>query len=75
MVASRLLPFQPPSMTAAQLATVCFLARHSRHTHDLHAYQLRRWFAWCGSNGSEVDEAEAHYKRALLTRQIGLNRK
>ncbi len=39
---SRLLPFQPASMTAAQLAAVSFLARYAGHTHELYAYQLRR---------------------------------
>jgi hypothetical protein len=39
-----LLPFQPDSMTTAQLAAVSYLARYSGHTHDLYAYQLRRWF-------------------------------
>ena len=34
-------------MTPAQLAAVSFLARYSGHTHELYAYQLRRWFAWC----------------------------
>jgi integrase/recombinase XerD len=41
-----LLPFQPDSMTPAQLAAVSFLARYSGHTHSLYAYQLRRWFEW-----------------------------
>jgi len=47
MSTSRLMPFQPLSMTTAQLAAVSFLARYSGHTHDLYAYQLRRWFDWC----------------------------
>jgi integrase/recombinase XerD len=42
-----LLPFQPDAMTPAQLAAVSYLARYSGHTHQLYAYQLRRWFAWC----------------------------
>jgi integrase/recombinase XerD len=42
-----LFPFQPEAMTPAQLAAVSFLARYSAHTHDLYAYQLRRWFEWC----------------------------
>ena len=42
-----LLPFQPDSMTPAQLAAVSYLARYSGHTHGLYAYQLRRWFGWC----------------------------
>jgi hypothetical protein len=42
-----LLPFQPDSMTRAQVAAVSYLARYSGHTHSLYAYQLRRWFEWC----------------------------
>jgi integrase/recombinase XerD len=45
-----LLPFQPDAMTPAQLAAVSYLARYSGHTHQLYAYQLRRWFAWCETN-------------------------
>lgn len=56
---SRLLPFQPMSMTTAQLAAVSFLARYAGRTHELYAYRLRRWFEgaratgwtrWSGSN-------------------------
>jgi site-specific recombinase XerD len=47
---TRLLPFQPTSMTTAQLAAVSFLARYAGHTHELYTYQLRRWFEWCESN-------------------------
>jgi integrase/recombinase XerD len=46
-----LLPFQPTTMSTAQLAAVSYLARYSGHTHRLYASQLRRWFAWCESNG------------------------
>lgn len=46
-----LLPFQPDAMTPAQLAAVSYLARYTGHTHELYAYQLRRWFTWCGVNG------------------------
>ena len=46
-----LLPFQPATMTDAQLAAVSFLARYSGRTHSLYAYQLREWFSWCESNG------------------------
>jgi hypothetical protein len=40
---SRLLPFQPMSMTAAQLAAVSFLARYAGHSRRtaVHVY----WFA------------------------------
>jgi len=48
---SPLLPFQPMSMTTAQLAAVSFLARYGGHTHDLYSYQLRRWFEWWEGNG------------------------
>jgi integrase/recombinase XerD len=46
-----LLPFQPASMSTAQLAAVSFLARYSGRTYALYAYQLRRWFGWCQTNG------------------------
>jgi integrase/recombinase XerD len=49
-----LLPFQPATMTPAQLAAVSFLARYSGPTHHLHAYQLRLWFGWCESNGLDA---------------------
>ena len=45
------LPFQPTTMTTAQLAAVSYLARYSGRTHILYAYQLRQWFAWCQTNG------------------------
>lgn len=38
-------------MSPAQLAAVSYLARYSGHTHPLYAYQLRRWFGWCETNG------------------------
>ena len=37
------LPFQPTTMTTAQLAAVSYLARYSGRTHTLYAYQLRQW--------------------------------
>jgi len=45
-----LLPFQPTTMSTAQLAAVSYLARYAGHTHSLYAYQLRRWFTWCATN-------------------------
>jgi hypothetical protein len=48
---SILLPFQPATMSTAQLAAVSFFARYSGRTHTLYAFQLREWFAWCESNG------------------------
>jgi hypothetical protein len=35
---STLLPFQPATMTSAQLAAVSYLARYSGRTHALYAY-------------------------------------
>lgn len=46
-----LLPFQPDALTPAQLAAVSYLARYAGPTHDLYAYQLRRWFGWGEANG------------------------
>jgi hypothetical protein len=68
---SRLLPFQPMSMTAAQLAAVSFLARYAGHTHELYAYQLRRWFEWCEANGLDplVGIQRAHVE--LYIRGLG----
>ncbi len=39
---TRLLPFQPMSMTTPQLAAVSFLARYAGHPHELYSYQLHR---------------------------------
>jgi integrase/recombinase XerD len=66
-----LLPFQPMSMSTAQLAAVSYLARYSGHTHDLYAYQLRRWFAWCEANELDplVGVQRAHVE--LYIRQLG----
>ncbi len=46
-----LLPFQPATMSTAQLAAVSCLARYAGRTHALNAYQLWQWFAWCQTNG------------------------
>jgi integrase/recombinase XerD len=66
-----LLPFQPMSMSSAQLAAVSYLARYAGHTHDLYAYQLRRWFGWCETNGLDplVGIQRAHVE--LYIRQLG----
>ncbi|WP_107765639.1 tyrosine-type recombinase/integrase [Nocardioides terrigena] len=66
-----LLPFQPTSMSTAQLAAVSYLARYSGHTHKLYASQLRRWFAWCETNGLDplVGIQRAHVE--LYIRQLG----
>jgi hypothetical protein len=68
---SRLLPFQPTTMTTAQLAAVSFLARYAGHTHQLYAYQLRHWFEWCESNGLDplVGIQRAHVE--LYIRGLG----
>jgi Phage integrase, N-terminal SAM-like domain len=66
-----LLPFQPATMSGAQLAAVSFLARYSGRTHSLYAYQLREWFAWCESNGVDplVGVQRAHVE--LYIRGLG----
>ena len=71
MSMSRLMPFQPQSMTTAQLAAVSYLARYSGHTHDLYAYQLRRWFDWCQHNALDplVGIQRAHVE--LYIRGLG----
>ena len=71
MSSPSLLPFQPATMTTAQLAAVSFLARYSGRTHDLYAYQLRRWFAWCETNGLDplVGIQRAHVE--LYIRHLG----
>jgi hypothetical protein len=53
-VTTTLLPLQPDAMTPAQLAAVSYPARYSRDSHALYAYQLRRWFGWCESNGLDA---------------------
>lgn len=69
--ASSLLPFQPLSMTPAQLAAVSYLARYSGQTHTLYAFQLRRWFGWCESNGLDplLGIQRAHVE--LYIRKLG----
>jgi hypothetical protein len=37
-----LLPFQPATMSTAQLAAVSYLARYAGHTHVLYGFQLRQ---------------------------------
>ena len=66
-----LLPYQPTTMSTAQLAAVSYLARYAGHTHHLYAYQLKRWFAWCESNGLDplVGIQRAHVE--LYIRQLG----
>ncbi len=66
-----LLPFQPSTMSTAQLAAVSYLARYAGLTHALYAYQLAQWFAWCQSNGLDplVGIQRAHVE--LYIRQLG----
>ena len=40
-----LLPFQPATMSTAQLAAVSYLARYAGRTHVLYTYQLGLWFS------------------------------
>ena len=66
-----LLPFQPASMSTAQLAAVSFPARYSGRTHALYTYQLKRWFTWCEGNGLNplVEIQRAHVE--LCIRHLG----
>ena len=66
-----LLPFQPATMSTAQLAAVSFLARYSGRTHALYSYQLKRWFGWCESNvlGPLIGVLRAHVE--LYIRHLG----
>ena len=66
-----MLPFQPMSMSPAQLAAVSYLARYSGHTQEPYASQLRRWFAWCETNGLDplIGIQRAHVE--LYIRQLG----
>ena len=70
-----LLPFQPASMSTAQLAAVSFLARYSGRTHHLYEFQLREWFSWCEARGVDplVGVQRAHvelYIRGLSERGL-----
>lgn len=66
-----LLPLQPGAMSPAQLAAVFYLARYSGHTHQLYAYQLRRWSSWCETNRLDplVGIQRAHVE--LYIRHLG----
>ena len=66
-----LLPFQPASMSTAQLAAVSFLARYSGRSHHLYSFQLSEWFAWCERNGLDplVGVQRAHVE--LYIRSLG----
>src|SRR6478735_8835781 len=66
-----LLPFQPSTMSTAQLAAVSFLARYSGRTHHLYEFQMREWFAWCERNGLDplIGVQRAHVE--LYIRSLG----
>jgi len=66
-----ILPFQPATMSTAQLAAVSYLARYSGRTHVLYSFQLRQCFTWCESNALEplVGIQRAHVE--LYIRQLG----
>jgi site-specific recombinase XerD len=66
-----LLPFQPDSMTRAQLAAVSYLARYSGHTHSLYTYQLRRWFGWCETNRLDPLDGIQRAHVELYIRHLG----
>ena len=70
-MSTTLLPFQPLTMTLAQLAAVSYLARYSGRTHTLCSFQLRRWFSWCETNGLDplVGIERAHVE--LYIRHLG----
>jgi integrase/recombinase XerD len=66
-----LFPFEPTSMSAAQLAAVSYLARYSGQTHVLYASQLRRWFAWCQANGLDALNGIQRAHVELCIRHLG----
>ncbi len=65
------LPFQPSSMSPAQLAAVSCLARYSGATHAIYRTQLARWFTWWETNGLNplVGIQRAHVE--LYIRNLG----
>lgn len=66
-----LLPFQPDEMSRAQVAAVSYLARYSGQTHSLYAYQLRRWFEWCETNGLDPLDGIQRAHVELYIRHLG----
>src|SRR5450759_3264190 len=46
-------------------------ARYSGHTHDLYAYQLRRWFGWCETNRLDPLEGIQRAHVELYIRHLG----
>jgi hypothetical protein len=71
MTATTLPPFQSDAMTPAKRAAVSYLARYCGHAHVLYAYQLRRLFGWCETNGLDplVGIQRAHIE--LYVRYLG----
>ncbi len=65
------LPYQPSTMSTAQLAAVSYLARYGGRTHATYAYQLKQWFTWCEASGLDplVGIQRAHVE--LYIRQLG----
>ena len=51
MTSTTLRPFQPHAIRPPSSRRCPTLARYTGQTHILYAYQLRRWFAWCDTNG------------------------
>lgn len=66
-----ILPFQPASMSTAQLAAVSYWARYSGHTHALYAYQFREWFSWCEVPGLDPRAAVQRAHVELHIRHLG----
>ena len=66
-----LLPYQPSTMSTAQLAAVSYLARYSGRTHRLYSFQLREGFSWCEGHGLDplVGVQRAHVE--LYIRGLG----
>ena len=71
VTATTLLPFQPDTMTPAQLAAVSCLARYTGHPHKLYAYQLRRWFTWCEARGLDPLHGIQRAHVELYIRHLG----
>jgi integrase/recombinase XerD len=70
-IPTTMLPFQPATMSTAQLAAVSYLARYSGRTHVLYSFQLGRWFSWCEGNALDplVGIQRAHVE--LYIRHLG----
>ena len=66
-----LLPFQPATMSTAQLASVSYLARYAGRTDVLYTYQLGLWFSRCQTNALDplVGIQRAHLE--LYIRGLG----